>query len=190
MSTVTEHPQSQKSRLKPYLITQIIIIAAMLVLGCFELYRRAEIYETSIMPYLGLFDVVGQLAFLTAIIHIVSQFWLTLRQRCVTTIAYLCLYVLTYAACSFAGDYHASRSGNHRWGNGVGLAVVDETMWHAKGVFWQPFVTIRGQHTFHATALGYFYCPLIQLDRRFWHDTFNYFEDDADEWLARHPEAS
>lgn len=181
--------KSRSSHWKEYVGLQAFLLAAALVLGVIELYRRGDVYQNSIMPYLGLFDMAGVLAFLTVAVHFAWQFKLKAKQRIGSSFAYLCIYVVSYLALSLAGDYHASRSGNRRW-QGTGLAVVDQNIWHAKGVFWQPFVTIRGQKTHHATKLGWFYAPLIQLDRRFWHDSVNLFEDDLDEWLARHRQTS
>ena len=53
---------------------------------------------------------------------------------------------------------------------------MDQGLWHAKGVFWQPFRTVEGQDTYQATYLGYFYSPLIRLDRAFVHPTNNYMD--------------
>jgi hypothetical protein len=189
MSNAKNILETKKPHWRLYLAIQSTLVVAAVVLGGIELARRGETYQNSIMPYLGLFVFAGCPAFLTVTVHIGWQFMLTGRQRIISTMAYLCVYVASYSVLSSAGKYHASRSGGHRWQN-AGFAVVDQTIWHAKGVFWQPFVTIRGQHTYHATELGYFYSPLIQLDRRYWHDSFNQFEDDLDEWLARHQEAS
>lgn len=187
MSNAEEKADSKQPRWSDYLPAQAILVAAMIVLGGIELHQRGRGSQNSSMPYLGLFEAVGCIAFGTAILHFASQLRLTRRQRVASTIAYVCLYAASYFALSLAGDYHASRSGRYRWKT-AGLSVADETIWHAKGVVWQPFVTVDGRSTHQATTLGYFYSPLIYLDRRFWHDSFNMFEDDPDAWLARHPE--
>lgn len=163
---------------KFYFGVQGCLLLAAIVLGVIDLWRRGHDYKNSIMPYLGLFRMAGFLAFLTVAVHIVWQIKLTSKQRIRSTFAFLCVYLSSYVTLSLAGDYHASRSGKRRW-QGAGLAVVDQNIWHAKGVFWQPFVTIRGEHTHHATELGWFYSPLIRIDRRFWQESINLFDDDA-----------
>ena len=187
MSTNTDQPKSSPSPLKLYIAIQAILAATMLIVGGIELGLRGEVYKSSTMPYLGWFDLVGVYAFGTLAVHVLWQWKFSWRQRCLTTVVYLGVYVLSYGVLSMAGDYHASRSGKHRW-QGAGLAVVDQDIWHAKGVFWQPFVTMKGEQTTRASVLGRFYSPWVRIDRRLWHDSFDYQEDDLEEWLAAHPD--
>ncbi len=179
--------QAKPSPLKLYVATQAILATTMLILGGIELGLRGDVYVSSTMPYLGHFELVGLCAFATLGLHVLWQWTFSWRRRCLTTVVYLGVYVLSYGVLSLAGDYHASLSGRHRW-QGAGLAVVDQDIWHAKGVFWQPFVTMKGRQTTQATTLGRFYSPLVRIDRRFWHDSFDYQEDDLEEWLAAHPD--
>lgn len=189
MTCEEKQREARKRSLSLYLTVQTAILAAMLILSGVDLYQQGDVYESSIMPYIGdLLDCTGVLAFATLAVHVVWQVRLSWRQRCFTTVGYVMMYMLSYSMLSLAGQYHASRSGLHRW-NGTGLAVVDENIWHARGVFWQPLTSARGERISQATLLGHFYSPLIRADRRFWHDSYNMFEGDLNEWLPEHPDA-
>jgi hypothetical protein len=173
----TEPSVSIKRQLWAYVTIQVALVVAVVALGVIEQLRFGHNYHSSIMPYINdLFDLAGLLAFVCLAVHVGFQFRFRWKLRRSTTINLVGLYVFSYCILSCQGGYHASRSGNHRW-NELGLAVVDQEIWHAKGVFWQPFENIYGQHTYQATYLGYFYSPLICLDRRYVHPSREIFSE-------------
>lgn len=158
-----------------YVVVQASLFSVSAVLATIEQFHLGHHYSNSIMPYIGpLFDLAGLLAFAGLLSHFAYQYRLTWKYRVITTLGLIVLYVSSYALLSYCGKYHASRSGTNRW-NGLGLAVVDQDLWHAKAVFWQPFVTIEGEHTYQATYLGFFYSPLICVDRAYVHKTVTLF---------------
>jgi hypothetical protein len=71
-----------------------------------------------------------------------------------------------------------------------GLSVSDVSIWHPAGVYWEPFVDVRGNETSRGTNLGYFYSPLIRLDRRFVHPTKQLFDESTTNRVvdAPHPD--
>ncbi|MBS0206718.1 MAG: hypothetical protein JSS49_27895 [Planctomycetes bacterium] len=161
-----------------YSASMAILVLIAVTLGVIEQLRFGHNYVDSIMPYGNrLFDVAGYLAFACIAVHLALQITLTWRYRLITTLVVIAFYVSSYCLLSFQGKYHASRSGQHRW-ESVGLAAVDQNLWHAKGVFWQPFRNVYGKDSFQATSLGYFFSPLIILDRAFVHRTINLFDAD------------
>lgn len=158
-----------------YVVVQAAVLFFAAGLATVEQFRLGHRYPNSTMPYIGdLFDVAGLLAFVSLLSHFALQYRLPWKNRVITTLALIVLYLSSYSLLSFCGKYHASRSGTNRW-NAVGLAVVDQDLWHARGVFWQPFVTIDGKHTYQATYLGFFYSPLICVDRMYVHKTVKLF---------------
>ncbi len=166
---------SALSPLTGYWLVMASLALISATLGVIEQCRFAHNYTNSSMPYIGsLFDLSGYFAFGCIAAHLVLQFTLTSRWRCIATVVVLALYVSSYFVLSFQGKYHASRSGQHRW-DSIGLAVIDQHLWHAKGVFWRPFRTVDGQDTYQATYLGYFYSPLIVMDRAVVHRTLPLF---------------
>jgi hypothetical protein len=57
------------------------------------------------------------------------------------------------------------------------MAVLDQNTWIPRGVHWEPFVTSKGEETSRGTVLGYFYSPLIRIDRAIVHPSSDLFED-------------
>lgn len=153
----------------------------------FESIRRDE-NQSGMYPYQVGFDAIGIVAFASLAVHLVFQVSLRRRQRCYTMVGFLSFYLLSYAALSSAGDYHAARSGRYRWKT-AGLAVADESIWHAKGVFFHPSVDVAGQTRFEATTLGWYFSALVYLDRLYWHKSSNLVEQIPDQRLMRHPAA-
>ena len=88
----------------------------------------------------------------------------------------LLAYLGSYVAVSSVGGYYFSQSGRIRYS--FGMSVSDVSIWHPAGVWWEPYVDVRGSETSRGTTLGYFYSPLIRLDRRYVHPTEELF----DEW--------
>ena len=84
------------------------------------------------------------------------------------------LYVGLYAALSSSGSYVFSQSGRLRYG--FGLAVSDQGLWRPCGVRWQRFCDIYGWNSSRGNILGYFYSPLILLDRAVIHPSRDLFD--------------
>lgn len=159
-----------------YLGTEALLVSLAAGLAIIEQYRSGTLSANSTMPYIGaLFDSAGILAFASVLTHFALQYSLNWKQRSLMTLLLTVVYLSSYSLLTCCGKYHASRSGENRW-KGIGLAVVDQELWHAKGIFWQPFVTVDGKHTFQGSLLGYFYSPLINFDRILVHKTVKLFD--------------
>jgi hypothetical protein len=59
-----------------------------------------------------------------------------------------------------------------------GPAITDTVVWQPAGASWQAYRDIRGNDTSGGDLLGYFYSPLICLDRKWWHASHEMFEED------------
>src|SRR5688572_9451061 len=88
-------------------------------------------------------------------------------RRCLAVAALLVAYVGSYAALSAAGNWYWSQTGQLRF-NG-GLAVSDVVRWQPAWARWEPFQNIDGENTSRGNLPGYFYSPLIRLDRAWMH---------------------
>jgi hypothetical protein len=76
-------------------------------------------------------------------------------------------YVGSYVALSAAGDYRASQTGKLRYSGG--LSVTDVDHWQPHFMWWEPFHDVYGKDTSRGDLLGYFYSPLIRVDRAWRH---------------------
>jgi hypothetical protein len=92
-----------------------------------------------------------------------------IARRIAIVLAAVALYIGTYAALSAAGQPVFSQTGQLRYS--FGFAVSDVVIWDPPLAKWEPFHTIDGVDTSRGNLVGYFYSPLIRLDRRFWHPT-------------------
>jgi hypothetical protein len=98
-----------------------------------------------------------------------------LRRALLVACALSVLYVGSYAALSAAGDYNASQTGRLRYFGG--LSVTDVYHWQPKLAYWEPFHDVYGRDTSRGDLPGYFYSPLIRLDRARWHPSHYLFDD-------------
>jgi hypothetical protein len=76
-------------------------------------------------------------------------------------------YVGSYVVLSFRGHWVYSQTGKVRYN--FGFAVSDVIRWDPAAAHWEPFHDIRGSDTSRGTPIGYFYSPLIRLDRAIFH---------------------
>jgi hypothetical protein len=91
-------------------------------------------------------------------------------RRCLyILLAVVVLYAGSYCCLSACGDYFWEQSGRVRYK--FGFAVTDLSMWHPKLTHWQRFTSIQGEEITRGNTLGYFYCPMIMLDRWLVHPT-------------------
>lgn len=80
-------------------------------------------------------------------------------------------YLGTYITLSSLGDYYLNQSGKTRY-RSISLPVSDISTWNPKGCRFQyRFENIKGEYVSRGNDLGYFFAPLIMLDRRFIHPT-------------------
>ena len=80
----------------------------------------------------------------------------------------LVAYAGSYTILSAMGDYRGYQSGKYRF-NGT-LAATDLMLWQPKGTWYQSdFEDIFGNMISRGNRLGYFYAPLIALDRAVLH---------------------
>ena len=84
----------------------------------------------------------------------------------------LSLYVGSYVVLSEMGRYCYTQSGLVRFD--WGLSADDLIMWRPRYIWYQDnFTNIYGKTTSRGDFGGYFYSPLIRLDRRFVHPTMS-----------------
>ena len=82
----------------------------------------------------------------------------------------LVAYAGTYAILSAMGNYRGSQSGKIRYEGG--LAATDLMLWQPRGIWYQSnYLAIDGEIISRGNNLGYFYAPLIALDRALFHMT-------------------
>ena len=110
----------------------------------------------------------------------ISNIFKTAKRRVILYVALglLTLYVCSYLPKSYYGGYYFSQSGKSRYA--TGMSVSDIVIWHPGGLWYQyPFINIHGNRTSRGNLQGYFYAPLILLDRAFWHKAYTVqeFED-------------
>ena len=97
------------------------------------------------------------------------------RRNKFRLILYVCLvgvllYVASYLFLTYRGSWCFSQSGELRHDGGILASDIVE--WRPQGLYWQGrFKDIRGRYASRGNLLGYFYCPLIGLDRAVWHRT-------------------
>jgi hypothetical protein len=101
--------------------------------------------------------------------------WLQRHWEPVVILLIVGSYVGPYVFLSAAGKYWPSPSGKLRYD--FGLAVTDRALWEPKGMYLSRRQTIRGETITQGNFWGYFYEPMILLDRAYWHPTVDYFEE-------------
>lgn len=87
------------------------------------------------------------------------------------------MYIGSYVALSAAGDYRASQTGKHRYPGG--FSVTDVYHWQPRFMMWETFRNVGGEDTSRGDLLGYFYSPLIRIDRAWRHPSHHLFEKSA-----------
>ncbi len=97
--------------------------------------------------------------------------------RLVIAACLLLAYVGSYVPFSAVGDYRASQTGKLRYFNG--LSVTDVYHWQPRFMWWEPFHDVYGKDTSRGDPLGYFYSPLIRIDRAWRHPSQHLFEESA-----------
>ena len=115
------------------------------------------------------FTAVGIWAFgLTAllVVHLCRP---SIRHRKKQAAIAVFVYVGTYAYFTSAGQYYFSQSGKVRYS--FGLSACDVSIWQPRFLDWQPFQNVYGQSTSRGSTLGYYYAPLIFIDRLWFHPT-------------------
>lgn len=87
-------------------------------------------------------------------------------------------YIISYLPRRSRGSYGLTQAGELRYG--FGLSVSDLEQWSPDGCWWQPsFRDVEGEMTSRGNGRGYFYSPLIALDRRLsFHDRVLFTADD------------
>ena len=77
-------------------------------------------------------------------------------------------YVISYIALSAHGEWHWSQTGRLRYKT-AGLAVTDVVRWFPAGAHWEQFKNLQGDDTSRGDLPGYFFSPLIRVDRAWAH---------------------
>lgn len=79
------------------------------------------------------------------------------------------LYVGSYVALLAAGRYVPRPSGELRYENG--FALLDRHEWRPAGLVWHRWRGITGRYIVDGNPPGWFYLPLLLIDRRLVHPT-------------------
>lgn len=98
-----------------------------------------------------------------------------MRNRILRITSYvLLLYLLSYITNSALGRYLVIPSGETRFafGKPTAVSMPDMAIWTPQFGRFESYLTIRGDRAVRATIIGYLFCPLIYLDRRFFHKSF------------------
>lgn len=98
------------------------------------------------------------------------------RHRFKKASLFILAYVGSYAYFTACGAYYFSRSGQLRYSSG--LSVSDVSIWYPQFLYWEPFRDIEGTSTSRGSTLGYYYSPLIAVDRYWLHPTQQLLPDD------------
>ena len=97
---------------------------------------------------------------------------------CLCAAAFLLIYLVSYIPLSLAGGYYWSQTGDRRWN--YGLAVSDIIVWEPAWCRYQwCFLNIKRERVSRGNSLGYFYSPLILLDRALFHPTTRIMDKDG-----------
>jgi hypothetical protein len=76
------------------------------------------------------------------------------------------VYVISYLPRRSSEGYQITQTGNLRYV--TGLSVSDFMQWNPVGCWWQPrYNHVDGKVRSRGNMLGYFYSPLIAVDRKF-----------------------
>jgi hypothetical protein len=89
------------------------------------------------------------------------------RQFVLAIAALLVAYIGSYICLAFRGQWYWSQNGEHRYT--FGLAASDVERWFPAWAHWEPFRDVYGNSTSRGDLSGYFYSPLIRLDRKWFH---------------------
>jgi len=100
------------------------------------------------------------------------------RRKLVLVGMVLGLYLGSYAVLSANGRYYARPSGEIRYG--FGMAVFDLSVWFPAGVIWERRKGVSGEYIIDANVAGWFYLPLLAVDRRWIHRTTNVLDTPED----------
>lgn len=88
-----------------------------------------------------------------------------------SVLMFLGFYVGTYVTLSAHGEYRPRPSGERRYSNG--LAAFDLRIWYPYGMRWQRWKSVSGEDVVDSDLLGWFYLPMIILDRHWFHPTIH-----------------
>lgn len=95
-----------------------------------------------------------------------DRLW-SLRRRLTIAVLLLATYVNSYLLLSATGTYRSVPTGS-RLVQGTQFALTFNSIWRPRGVEWD---SSRGSDSGRRNVLGYFYWPLICVDRFAWHPT-------------------
>jgi hypothetical protein len=77
------------------------------------------------------------------------------------------VYIGSYVILSARGNWYWSQTGKLRYS--FRLAVTDVERWQPAWARWEPFRDINGDDTSRGNLQGFFYSPLIRLNRAWVH---------------------
>ncbi len=80
----------------------------------------------------------------------------------------LATYVAIYVSLSAFGAYRLKISGERRYA-GIGLGLMDTDYWYPAGIEWRRWKDVSGKYRIDANPLGWFFLPLIFVDRQLVH---------------------
>jgi hypothetical protein len=168
---VAEEPQTSASNQRRSL-NMVVWIIVVFGIG-YLIYDLTELDFSSRFA-IG-FDILGGWAFGLVTLCVVALFRKKPKHRSVCILALVLFYAGSYSALSASGGYYLSQSGNNRYTSG--LSMSDVSIWHPQWLYWEPFKSIDGTRSSRGTNLGYFYAPLIVVDRAWIHPTSDLFAE-------------
>jgi hypothetical protein len=129
---------------------------------------RAIALNALFLPYtdgaaLCALDGLDRVAVLYRIGSLTMRVSHNVKRASLALLAIFVLYVISYCGLSACGRHEFSQSGRIRYA--FGLSVSDVSMWQPRFIRWQRFTDVRGNESSRGNFLGYFYCPMITLDR-------------------------
>jgi hypothetical protein len=95
----------------------------------------------------------------------------TIKATIITVFVFIGVYLITYILNSIFGGYWLKPVSGGKYTYTSGLST-------ASAILWQPYYGHLSPN--ETSTLGWFYCPLISLDRRWWHTNKDIFEDEIE----------
>lgn len=154
-------------------VTERYIYATLVVAIAYGVYDLTQQDYSS--RYAFGFTAIGIWAFVITALLLGHLCRPSTRYSIIQSLVLLLAYLGSYALFTVGGGYYFSPSGQARYSSG--LSISDVSIWHPRFLYWEPFKNIQGESTSRGSTLGYYYSPLIAIDRYSFHPTQQFFAD-------------
>lgn len=162
--TTEKHPKAGDSRRRHVRNLLLILLGAVVAWVVVDVLHLD--YSSR---YSSGFTATGIWAFGVTAVEIGALCLPSAAHRLKKLLILLLIYVGSYVCLSSYGGYYFCQTGSLRYSSG--LSVSDVSMWQPRFLYWQRLQNVSGESTSQGTVLGYYYCPLIMIDRRWVHCT-------------------